>query len=283
MSEASERPLPGLLVVGGAGAVGRATARWFLERGASVCIVDSGCASDGSGEDPARVEEAVGVLADVGGGRLWGLPLDASRPGAAERLLDWAEDRLEGRLGAILWAAGISRMRSVRRASSEDVEAHLRLLFGALELSRVAVRRWAEQGKGGSLLLCVSPAGAFGSARRAFEGAADAGISGFVRGAAVELRRMGIRVNALAPVARSRLTEDLPLFRSAPGAMGPEHVAPVAGFLLSEEAAEVTGEVVAVAGQRVYVLQQREGVGVYFERCPSMADLKARWAEIARL
>ncbi len=281
MLEGGNPSLPGLLVIGGAGAVGRAVGRWFLERGGAVCLVDSGCASDGSGEDPGRVREAVAALSPRGE-RVWGLALDATLPGAAERALRWAEERLEGRLGAVLWAAGIARARSVRRASEEDVQVQLRLLHGALECSRLAVRRWAERQERGALLLCVSPAGAFGAARRAFEGAVDAGITGFVRGAAVEVRRLGIRINALAPVARSRLTEGLPLFRVAPEAMTPEHVAPVAGFLLSEEAEEVNGEVIAVAGQRVYALRQREGVGVYFDCLPTVEELKARWHEICR-
>ncbi len=272
----------GVLLVGGAGAVGAATARWLAARGRPLVLVDVGCAPDGTGRDPGRLEHVVAVMRRDGA-QVDGLALDAAGVAGARQVWEQAVERLQGPPSAVMWAAGISRRRSVRRASDEDVVVHLRLLEGALGLARRAVAAWAEAREGGALLLCVSPVAAFGVAGRALEATADAALTGFVRSAAVELRRLGVRVNALAPLARSRLTDDLPMFRAAPEtALLAEHVAPVAGFLLSEQADGVSGEVVAVAGQRVYALRSRESAGVYFEELPSPEQLRDRWADVLR-
>jgi hypothetical protein len=91
-------------------------------------------------------------------------------------------------------------------------------------------------------------------------------------------------LNAVAPSARTRLTEDLPLYKNVSDAsLTPEHVAPLYTFLLSDLADEVSGEVLGIAGDRIYTLQLRETTGAFFEPSPTQpATIAERWLQITR-
>jgi len=95
--------------------------------------------------------------------------------------------------------------------------------------------------------------------------AAKAGIYGLTRTASIELQRYGVRVNAVAPIAKTRLTEDLPMFQKIEDTLSPDHVAPAHLFLASELSREVTGVVLAVAGARMSVFKVVESPGKYKE------------------
>ena len=96
--------------------------------------------------------------------------------------------------------------------------------------------------------------GNFGQANYA---AAKAGIYGFTRTVAIELQKQRITVNAIAPIAKTRLTEDLPMFQTGKDALTPDHIAPAALFLASDLCADRTGHVLAVAGAQDVRLQGR--------------------------
>src|SRR5690606_5953740 len=120
-------------------------------------------------------------------------------------------------------------------------------------LVQAASEAMIEARRGGSIVLTTSPLAFFGVARKSAEAMCAAAIVGLTRSAALELRRHEVRVNAVAPTARTRLSEDSPLFRGiAPTSMTPEHVAPLVSFLLSDASADVHGEVLGVAGGRIY-------------------------------
>ena len=100
----------------------------------------------------------------------------------------------------------------------------------------------------------------------------------------IELQKHRITVNALAPIAKTRLTEDLPMFQGiGPASMGPEHVAPVAVFLASDLGTDVCGETLGVAGGRVYAFRIRETTGAFVEgRTFTPEEIHAQWAQITR-
>jgi NAD(P)-dependent dehydrogenase (short-subunit alcohol dehydrogenase family) len=107
-------------------------------------------------------------------------------------------------------------------------------------------------------------------------------VVGMVRAAASELRRQGVRVNCLVPTARTRLTEELPLFRTIrPDSLSAEHAAEVACFLLSDAALDVSGEVIGVAGGRTYAFRSGETPGL-FEEGPAvpLGRLNDRFREV---
>ena len=102
--------------------------------------------------------------------------------------------------------------------------------------------------------------GNFGQANYA---AAKAGIYGFTRTAAIELQKQRITVNAVAPIAKTRLTEDLPMFQTGIDSLTPEHIAPAALFLGSDLCADRTGHVLAVAGAQMYIYKVVQSAGKF--------------------
>jgi len=279
-------PLHGrvVVVVGGGRGVGRALAIGLADAGAAVAVADPGLDLEGGGGDPEPAESVARTIRD-GGGRSFAVVDDLARDGAADALFDRARRELGGLHGVIV-SAGVRRLRSVLKASDDDLEASLdaplRVAFRTL---RAAARSLVELGEGGGILLCAGPQAFFGAARHGLVGATEGAVVGLTRSAAVELRRHGIRVNALVPTARTRATESLPTFQGVQtDSLGPEHAVPLAVFLLSDAGRDVTGEVVGVAGTRVYGLRAREATGAFAEAKGGFTpeELGRVWTEVTR-
>ena len=121
-----------------------------------------------------------------------------------------------------------------------------------------------EQGSG-SIVNTTSVSGLLGNFGQSNYAAAKAGIYGLTRTASIELQRYGISVNAVAPVAKTRMTEDLPMFAKIEGTLSAEHVAPAHLFLASDLCGERTGIVLAVAGARMSIYKVVESAGQFKE------------------
>jgi NAD(P)-dependent dehydrogenase (short-subunit alcohol dehydrogenase family) len=271
------------IVVGGGRGVGRSTALALAREGARVCIVDSGCETNGEGHDP-NVARAIGDEVRAVGTEALTLDLDAAQPGVAQRIVE-ATCEAFGRVDVGFYSAGFSRERALVRTSDDDFDAVLDVhVRGAFRFMRELANKLVEQRQGGSILLTTSGAGLFGSAGQSALAAASGAISGLTKTAATELRRHGIRVNALAPTARTRLTEELPLFRSIRAdSLTPEHVAQVACHLLSDAARDVHGEIVGVAGGRIYSFRVNETSGLFEEGPPiSLGALADAFRQVTR-
>lgn len=270
-----------VLVVGGGRGIGRATALVLAREGARVVVQDSGTDSTGRGVDPA-VAEAVAEEVRAAGGQALALANDASEADAAKAAVE-AALRTFGRVDAGLYAAGIVRERPLLRLSDEDFDATMNVhARGAFRFARALANALIEQRRGGSVLLCSSTAGFAGTPGQTALGASALAVVGLARAAASELRRQGVRINALVPTARTRLTEELPLFRSIrPDSLSAEHVAEVASFLLSDAASEVSGEVIGVAGGRTYAFRSVETPGVFVEGAPApLGAIAARMRDV---
>jgi NAD(P)-dependent dehydrogenase (short-subunit alcohol dehydrogenase family) len=134
-------------------------------------------------------------------------------------------------------------------------------------------------------VLVSSASGFFGSAGQSALAMAAGGLIGFVKTAATELRRHKIRVNAVVPTARTRLTAQLPLFESIRSdSLTPEHVAQGICHLLSDAAQDVLGEVIGIAGGRIYAYRHAETSGAFLEDSapPSLASIAAAWRDVSR-
>jgi NAD(P)-dependent dehydrogenase (short-subunit alcohol dehydrogenase family) len=271
------------IVTGAARGIGLSAARALAARGAAMVLVDSGTDLEGDGADPAVVEAAAAELRAAGANAI-GLALDASRDETAEAAAEHAIATF-GRIDALVLSAGIHRLRTVVHASREDVDRVIGVgLLGPVAFVREVGRRMIAQETAGSIVLMSSPVAFFGAQRQSLAAGVGAFTASLVKSAAVELRRHSIRINAIAPTARTRQTAELPLFKSAAEtSLGPEHVGNVVAFLVSDAAAEVSGEVIGVAGGRVYALRTRETAGVFFDAGPpSHEELGRRWSEIVR-
>ena len=272
-----------VLVTGAGRGIGRAEALALARLGAKVVACDLGCDREGNGSDPSVVEEVVALIRGAGGEAV-GTAEDVAAQGAAERLVELARTTF-GRLDGVVQSAGIVRERTVLNLEPDDLDrvldVHLRASFA---LTRAAARAMVDAGDGGSIVLTTGPVAFFGGARLSAPAAAGAAVVGLVRSAAVELRRHRIRVNAVAPTARTRATEHLPIFQGiGEGSMSPEHVAPVVAFLLTDRGADVSGEVLGVAGGRVYAFRTREATGAFSEGRPfEMEEIAAVWNDITR-
>jgi NAD(P)-dependent dehydrogenase (short-subunit alcohol dehydrogenase family) len=186
----------------------------------------------------------------------------------------------------LIAAAGIVADRTVLKMDDalldRIIDVHVKAAF---TLTRAAARAMiAQEGQGGSIVLHTATGAFFGALRQSALAAVGGAIAGFTRAAAIELRKHRVRVNAIAPTARTRTTEGLPLFRGiASDSMGPEFVGPLGAFLASDLAQDVTGEIIGAAGTRLYAFRSRETPGWFGDGRPATPEAVASaWAEITR-
>jgi NAD(P)-dependent dehydrogenase (short-subunit alcohol dehydrogenase family) len=285
------RPLDGkvIVVTGGGRGIGRAEALACAAAGARVLVDDTGGDRYGEGCDPS-VAQAVAEAIEADGGEAIASDIDVATDAGPSQLAHLALDRW-GRIDGWVAAAGVIAGRSVLKMDDERLDRVLDVTVrSAFRQVRTASRAFLDRGGGvqadstGSIVLHTGPLAFFGAARQSALSAAGAAVVGLTRSAAIELRKHRIRVNAIAPTARTRATEDLPLFRGiAADSMGPEFAGPVAVHLLCEASAQVTGEVVGVAGNRLYAFRTRETPGWFGGATPiEVADLGALWPQIVK-
>jgi NAD(P)-dependent dehydrogenase (short-subunit alcohol dehydrogenase family) len=256
------------IVTGAGRGIGRAVAHRFAREGARLVLCDLGCDPDGEHADPAPVDAVVAAIREAGGEAV-GDAGDVGVSGTAERLVQTARETF-GRLDCAVASAGVGRDRTLRKTTVADLRRALDVhVQGSLELVQAAADAFTQRGEGGSIVLMTGAEAFFGTARHAVTAASQGAVAGLARAAAVELRRHRIRVNGVAPTARTRLTQELPLFQGVSEAsMGPDHVAPLATFLASDRSADVTGEIFGVAGGRIYAFGCRETTGALVEGRP---------------
>ncbi|MGI5157483.1 SDR family oxidoreductase [Microbispora sp. CA-102843] len=252
------------IVTGAGRGLGREHALALAARGASVIVNDLGVAGDGSGASLAPAEEVAAHIRDHLGGRAVVNGDDIAEEAGAEGVIAQALAEF-GRLDIVVNNAGITRDRVLVNMSYDEwdsvVRVHLRGTFG---VSRAAARHWRQVAKGGGtndarIINTTSPSGLFGNGGQTNYGAAKGGIATFTLAAARELVRYGVTVNAISPVARTRMTEGLPgqvtPVEGEFDRMHPGNVSPLVVWLASAGSAHVNGRVFAIVGGRLSVAQ----------------------------
>ncbi len=239
-------------VTGGGGGIGRAVALAAADAGAKVLVADFGVGM--AGEDPSsEVAEAVVAEITKGGGEAIAVADDISKMESGERLIGTAVEKW-GRIDGVVAVAGILRERMLFNMSEDEWDAVVAThLKGHFTVFRAAAAVMRKQEGGGALIGFTS--GAFqGSVAQANYAAAKGGIVSLVRSAAVGLHRYGVTANAIAPVARTRMSVNVP---SELAEMGDaEDIAPMVVYLLSDRAKHVTGQVYTVVGSKIAVWNQ---------------------------
>ncbi|HVZ36499.1 MAG TPA: SDR family oxidoreductase, partial [Polyangiaceae bacterium] len=191
---------------------------------------------------------------------------------------------LWGRVDVLVNNAGIGfeaqlhRLDDVHWQRSLDTE-----LSGSFHCLKAAAQLMKKSGSG-SIINTTSLAGLRGNWGQVHAAAAAAGVIGLTRTASIELQKFGIRVNAIAPIAKTRLTEDLPLFAHV-DSMRPEHIAPAHVFLASDLRRDVTGVVLAAAGARLSVFRWTESSGALKEDDEALwsaEEIAEHWSVIAK-
>jgi NAD(P)-dependent dehydrogenase (short-subunit alcohol dehydrogenase family) len=251
-------------VITGAGrGIGRGEALLFAREGAKIVVNDVGAEWDGTGADDRPATVVAEEIATAGGEAVAHYE-DISEESGAASLIALALDTF-GRLDVVVNNAGILRDRMVFNMPVQDwdtvIKVHLR---GHFLMTRAACAHWRERSKageqvGGRIINTSSTSGILGMAGQSNYGAAKAGIAALTQIVAMEMGRYGVTVNAIAPGARTRMTENTFGALTVPegqfDALAPENVAPMVAYLASDAAAHITGQVFGVTGGLVQLYQ----------------------------
>ena len=189
-----------------------------------------------------------------------------------------------GRIDILVNNAGILRdmiVLKMNEAMWDDVLAvHLK---GTFACTKPAARAMRARGEGGRIINTTSITGLIGNFGQANYGAAKAGIAGFTRIAALEFERYGITVNAVAPIARTRMTEGVSEITEAEVDLDPAFVSPVVLYLASDLAAGITGRIFGVEGGRLFVYETVKSEGLSKDRVWTVDEIHHRIDEIMKL
>ncbi|MDT0203179.1 SDR family NAD(P)-dependent oxidoreductase [Nocardioides sp. AE5] len=233
------------IVTGAGRGLGRHYALDLAERGAAVIVNDAGAGLDGSGADSGPASEVVREIRDAGGTAL-ASTASVTDEDAARALVETATEEF-GRLDVLINNAGILRDRSLMKLDSDLIDPVLAVhLRGAFNMTVPAFRVMAEQGYG-RIVMTTSAAGLFGNFGQANYAAAKMGLVGLASTVAIEGERKGVLCNTVAPVARSRMTEEI--MGDAASLVEPSLVVPLVSYLCSEKSS-VTQEIFSAGGGR---------------------------------
>ena len=256
-----------VVVVTGAGrGIGREHALEFARQGARLVVNDLGSATDGTGASSGPAGEVVEEIRASGGEAIANGD-DVSDFDGAARMIRSAVDTF-GRIDTLVNNAGILRDRMLVNMTPEEWDAVIRVhLRGTFAPTRAALDFWRERSKAGEdndarIVNTTSPSGIYGNIGQTNYGAAKAGIASFTVIAAMEVARYGVTVNAIAPAALTRMTENLGMgARSADipagqfNPLGPDNISPIVVWLGSSESRAVTGRVFNVMGGHLSVAE----------------------------
>jgi NAD(P)-dependent dehydrogenase (short-subunit alcohol dehydrogenase family) len=273
------------IITGAGGGIGRAHALLFAREGAKIVVNDLGGARDGTGQGTTMAEKVCAEIVAAGGQAAPSYD-DVSEKSGAENLVKVALDAF-GHIDILINNAGILRDKTLLKMEEAMfdlvVKVHLR---GTFLCTQAAAKHMTERGKGGRIINTSSVSGLMGNFGQTNYSAAKAGIYGFTRTCAMELKKHNITVNALAPVAHTRMTEDLPMMQALPNAkefLSPEHIAPAALFLASDLSSDITGTVLAAEGPRMYLFKMIQTPPIMPKDGTAWTaqEIRERWAEIS--
>jgi NAD(P)-dependent dehydrogenase (short-subunit alcohol dehydrogenase family) len=251
------------IVTGAGRGIGREYALMLAAHGAKVIVNDLGGERDGSGKSLGPASEVVQQITAAGGQAVVNGD-DVSDWAGAQRMIQQAIDTY-GQLDVLVNNAGILRDRMVVNMTEAEWDAVIKVhLKGTFAPGHFAAAYWRDQAKAGKpvdarLINTTSVSGIYGNPGQTNYGAAKAGIAAFTIIAARELGRYGITVNAVAPGALTRMTEDLAMGRGTEedkARLHPRWIAPIVTWLASAESRHITGRVFEASG---HVLAIAEG------------------------
>ncbi|MGE0881206.1 MAG: SDR family oxidoreductase [Acidimicrobiia bacterium] len=252
-----------ICVISGAGrGIGREEALMLAKHGAKVVVNDIGAARDGEGGGAGPAQDVVDEIKAMGGDAVANTS-DISTMAGAKALIDQAVEAFGG-LDVVVNNAGILRDRMLVNMTESDWDLVMAVhLKGTFALTHYAGNYWRDRTKAGEkndarIINTSSASGIFGNVGQANYGAAKAGIATFTIIAGMELERYGVGVNAIAPKALTRMTEDLSRFTETEeikAALDPRWIAPIVTWLASPQSAGVNGRVFQVSGQKFSVAE----------------------------
>ena len=251
-----------VVVVTGAGrGIGRGIALLCAAEGAKVVVNDPGGSTDGAGSSAAPAEEVVEEIKKAGGKAVANFESVAEAV-PASKIIKQAVDTY-GRLDGVVNNAGILRDAIFHKMSIDAFEMVIKVhLMGSFYTSHAAARIYREQNSG-SFVHFTSTSGLVGNFGQANYAAAKLGIVGLSKSIALDMQRYGVNSNCVSPFAWSRMIGSIPTETEAEKArvermqrMGPEKIAPLVAFLLSDAGKDVSGQIFAARMNEIFLMGQ---------------------------
>ncbi len=245
-------------ITGAGGGLGRAYALLFASEGCKVVVNDLGGAMDGSGGGNAMADHVVKEI-EAAGGEAVANYASVSDEDGAQSIVDDAVNAF-GKLDILVNNAGILRDKTLLKLETPNFDlvmaVHAR---GTFLCGKAAAAQMKAQGTGGSIINTSSIAGLKGNFGQTNYACAKAGIAGMTRVWGMELRRARVRCNAIAPMAKTRMTADID---AVPDDITPEQIAPMALYLASDLSEAVTGRIFGCHGRHMFEYHQQLSPGV---------------------
>jgi NAD(P)-dependent dehydrogenase (short-subunit alcohol dehydrogenase family) len=249
------------IVTGAGRGIGRGIAMLLAKEGARVVVCDIGASLQGEGSDTGPAQETVDLIKKTGGEAI-ASTLSITEPKNAEAIVKMALEAF-GRIDILVNNAGILRDVIFHKMSWSDwsdvIAVHLN---GAFNMSRAVAPLFREQNSG-AFVHMTSTSGLVGNFGQANYMAAKLGIMGLSRGIALDMARFNVRSNCIAPFAFTRMIESIPTQSEqdkrrleAFQRMTPEKIAPLAVFLCSDAASGITGQILSVRNNEIYLFNQ---------------------------
>ena len=255
-----------VIVVTGAGnGIGRDFARLLAAEGAKVVVNDLGTSLTGEGADVSAAEAVVNEITTAGGTAVASTDSVSTWP-SAHRIVQCALDHF-GRVDGIINNAGILRDRFFFKMSLEEWEAVINVhLSGSFFVSRAAANHFKDQ-QGGAYVHMTSTSGLVGNFGQANYSAAKLGIAGLSKSIALDMSKFGVRSNCIAPFAWSRMISSIPTQTDEERArvermkrMETNKIAPLAVYLLSDRATDVSGQIFGVRANEIMLFSQNRPI-----------------------
>lgn len=266
------------IVTGSGGGLGRCHALELASRGARVVVNDLGGAMDGTGGSSEAALQVVEEIKAAGGEAIANGGSVSDRQGAVSIV----EDAMKawGRVDILINNAGILRDKSFAKMEADDFQAVIDVhLMGAAYVTKAAWPVMREQNYG-RIVMTTSPSGLYGNFGQTNYGAAKLGLVGFMNTLKMEGAKNNIHTNAIAPVAVTRMTENL-IPEAAQSNLGPEHITPAVVYLCTEDAPN--GVIVQAAGSQYSVACIVESAGVDLGVDATVEDIADNYARISDL
>ncbi len=264
------------IITGAGGGLGREHALMLAKRGALIVVNDLGGSIDGTGSDKGAAERVVDEIKAAGGDAVANTDSVATADGG-KAIVQSALDAY-GKVDIVINNAGILRDKSFHNMDADlfdpVIDVHLRGAFNVTQPAWVVMR---EQGYG-RIVSTSSAAGLFGNFGQANYGAAKMGLVGFTNVLAIEGAKYNIKANAIAPLAKTRMTEDL-MGGGFGEKLDPGLVAPLVTYL-AHESCDATGRVFSVGGGRVAEVFIAETLGYTSTTGLTAEDLAANWSTV---
>ena len=266
------------IVTGAGGGLGRSHALELARRGAKVVVNDLGGSVDGSGDSSDAAMAVVEEIAAAGGSAISNGGSVSDRAGAVSMV----EDAMKawGRVDILINNAGILRDKSFVKMELDDFEIVLEVhLMGAVNVTKAVWPIMREQNYG-RIVMTTSPTGLYGNFGQTNYGAAKLGQVGFMHSLKIEGAKNNIHTNTIAPVAFTRMTEDL-IPEAAGASLGPELVTPAVVYLCTEDAPN--GVILQAQGGQYSMacIVETEGVNLGFDA--TAEDIAENYTKIVDL